>query len=243
MNIDNQITETNIIVSGIPVLVVQKPIKHLNLGVYPPDGRVRVAAPLHFTADNIRLAVVSKLSWIKKQQAKFQAQPRQSKREMVSGETHYVFGRPYQLEVMERSGRHEIVIKNDSTLQLFVNPGTSSENRTRVLNEWYRHQLKSRIPDLLDRWQPIIGEKVNDWGIKRMKTKWGSCNITQRRIWLNLELAKKPIECLEYVLVHELVHLLERYHNQRFEKYMDKYLPQWQRCRDILNSQPLAEVS
>jgi len=241
-NINNQTTETNIIVSDIPVLVVKKSIKHLNLGVYPPDGRVRVAAPLHFTADNIRLAVVSKLSWIKKQQAKFQAQPRQSKREMVSGETHYIFGRPYQLEVIERCGSDEIMLTNNHILQLFIKPGTSTEKRAKVLNEWYRHQLKSRVPELLNKWQEIIGEEVNDWGIKKMKTKWGSCNITKRRIWLNLELAKKPIECLEYVLVHELVHLLERYHNQRFIAYMDRYLPQWQKCRDILNSEPLGEL-
>jgi len=221
------------------VQVVRKAIKNLHLSVCPPDGHVRLAVPLHMTDDNVRLAVVTRLSWIKKQQANFQAQPRQSEREIVTGESHYVFGKRYRLEVIERRGRHEVIIKNNSTLQLFVNPSTSTQNRALVLTEWYRQQLKARIPDLLTHWEPLVGRQVSDWGIKKMKTKWGSCNISQRRIWLNLELAKKPIECLEYVMVHELVHLLERHHSDRFKAYMDKYLPQWQRCRDILKREPL----
>lgn len=227
------------LVSGIAVQIVRKPIKNLHLSVYPPDGRVRVAVPKHLSDDNVRLAVISRLSWIKKQQANFQAQPRQSAREMVTGESHYLFGKRYRLDVIERRGCHEIVIANNITLQLFVNPGTSTQNRELVLNQWYRHQLKAQIPDLLNRWQLAIGKEVQDWGIKQMKTKWGSCNITKRRIWLNLELAKKPLECLEYVLVHELVHLHERYHNKVFYAYMNKYLPQWQQCRDILKREPL----
>lgn len=239
MSISNPVVTTNIIVSNIPVQVVRKPIKNLHLSVCPPDGHVRVAVPVQMTDDNVRLAVITHLSWIKKQQAKFQAQPRQSPREMITGESHYLFGKRYRLEVIERRGRHEVAIKNNSALQLFITPGTSAQNRALVLNEWYRDQLKARIPDLLNHWQPVIGKEVADWGIKRMKTKWGSCNISQRRIWLNLELAKKPIECLEYVLVHELVHLLERHHNDRFKAYMDKYLPHWQQCRDILKHEPL----
>ena len=239
MSISNLTIDQNISVSGIPVQVVRKPIKNLHLSVCPPDGHVRLAVPLHMTADNVRLAVITRLSWIKKQQASFQAQPRQSEREMVTGESHYVFGKRYRLEVIERRGCHEVIIKNHSTLQLFVNPGTSTQNRTLVLTEWYRKQLKARIPDLLKHWEPLIGKQVAAWGIKKMKTKWGSCNINQRRIWLNLELAKKPIECLEYVLVHELVHLLERHHGDRFKAHMTKYLPQWQRCRDILKREPL----
>lgn len=242
MSIDNPDTELTVIIRNIPIQILRKPIKNFHLAVYPPDGRVRVAAPLHFSEDNIRLAIISKLSWIQKQQAKFAAQPRQPKREMISGENHYVFGDPYQLQVIERQGRHEVAIANPNTLQLFVNPGTSTQNRAVVLTEWYREQLKARIPDLLNQWQPIIGQQVADWGIKRMKTKWGSCNIRDRRIWLNLELAKKPTECLEYVLVHELVHLWERYHNQRFHAYMDQYLPQWRQCRDILNREPLTDI-
>lgn len=242
MSIDKLDNETNIMIRDIPIQIVRKSIKNLHIGVYPPDGYVRVAAPLQLTDDNIRLAIISRLSWIKKQQTQFLAQPRQTKREMVAGESHYVFGHRYRMEVIERPGHHEIVIINHSTIQLFVNPGTSSKNRTLVLTEWYREQLKLKIPDLLNKWQSIIGEQVNDWNVKKMKTKWGSCNIKARRIWLNLELAKKPIECLEYVLVHELVHLLERHHNERFQAYMDQYLPQWRQCREILNQEPLGDI-
>lgn len=239
MSISDLVSDSHLVVSGIPVQVVRKPIKNLHLSVCPPDGHVRLAVPLHMTDDNVRLAVITRLSWIKKQQAGFQVQPRQSEREMVTGESHYLFGKRYRLEVIERRGRHDVIIKNNTTLQLFVNPGTSLPNRTLVLTEWYRQQLKARIPDLLKQWEPLIGEQVTAWGIKKMKTKWGSCNISQRRVWLNLELAKKPLECLEYVLVHELVHLLERHHSDRFKAYLDKYLPQWQRCRDILKHEPL----
>jgi predicted metal-dependent hydrolase len=220
---------------------MRKPIKNLHLGVYPPDGQVRVSAPEHLTDDNIRMAIASRLSWIKKQQAKFQNQPRQSEREMVSGESHYVFGKRYRLEVIERRGRHEIRLKNHSILQLFVNPGTSTANRKRVLTEWYRQQLKDRIPDLLNKWEEVIGKPALVWGVKRMKTKWGSCNITQQRIWLNLELAKKPPECLEYVVVHEMTHLLERHHGDRFKSLMDRYLPQWRQYRDVLQREPLSD--
>lgn len=241
MSISNLVKDQNIIVSGISVQVVRKPIKNLHLSVCPPQGHVRVAVPLHVTDDNVRLAIISRLKWIKQQQLSFQTQTRQSAREMVTGESHYVFGKRYRLEVIERRGRHEVVIKNSSTLQLFVNPGTSALHRALVLNQWYRQELKTRIPDLLSRWEPIIGKQALDWGIKKMKTKWGSCNIAQSRIWLNLELAKKPVDCLEYVLVHELVHLLERNHGEQFKAYMNQFLPKWQQYRDALRNEPLKD--
>lgn len=229
-----------ITINNIEVQVVRKKIKNLHLAVYPPDGRVRVAVPQHLSDDNVRLAVISRLRWIKTQQAAFQAQSRQSQREMVSGESHYFLGRRYLLDVVERWGPHQVEISNNTDLVLYVTPGTSRDNRERALHEWYRAELKKQVPDLLAKWEPIIGQPVAAWGIKRMKTKWGSCNIAQRRIWLNLELAKKPPECLEYILVHELVHLLERHHNDTFRAYMNKFLPQWQLHRDVLNSSPLA---
>jgi predicted metal-dependent hydrolase len=133
-----------------------------------------------------------------------------------------------------------VVIKNRAKLILYVRPNTTTANRELVLNEWYRDELKKRIPALIAKWEPIIGREVAGWGVKRMKTKWGSCNIPQRRLWLNLELAKKPPECLEYILVHEMVHLLERHHNDAFRAYMDKFLPHWRLHRDALNSSPLA---
>ncbi|MEE4149583.1 SprT family zinc-dependent metalloprotease [Pseudomonas viridiflava] len=231
----------SITVSGLSVEVVRKNIKNLHLGVYPPLGRVRVAAPLAVSDDAVRLAVVGKLGWIKRQRAKFEAQPRQSQRRMVSGESHYFMGQRYRLRVVEGSIRMRVVLRGKAALDLFVRPETNTERREELLQAFYRAELKKLIPTLLDKWQPILGVEANAWGIKKMKTKWGTCNIAARRIWLNLELAKKPIQCLEYILVHELLHLIERHHNDRFRSLMDQYLPQWQAHRDELNRSLLAE--
>jgi len=201
---------------------------------------VRVAAPLAVSDDAVRLAVIGKLGWIKRQRARFEAQPRQSEREMVSGESHYLWGRRYRLRVTEQPGPPRIVLRNKSTLELHVQPEASAERRERVLQRWYRQQLKVLIPPLLEKWQPVLGVQVVEWRIKKMKTKWGACNVEARRIWLNLELVKKPVQCLEYLVVHELVHLLERHHNDRFMAIMDKSLPQWRLHRHELNAAPLA---
>lgn len=219
--------------------MVRKAIKNLHLAVYPPEGRVRVAVPNHISDDHVRLAVISRLAWIRKQQADFKGQARQSAREMVSGESHYLFGKRYRLELVGRRGRHEIVIKNNNYLRLYVNPGTTTANRLLVLNEWYRVQLKALIPDMLGKWERVVGVKVSTWGIKKMKTKWGSCNPNRGSIWLNLELAKKPPECLEYILAHELVHLLERRHNHYFRALMDRFMPEWRMRLDVLKREPL----
>ncbi len=231
--------KAQIVVLGITVDVVRKDIKNLHLGVYPPEGHVRVAVPWHVTDERVRLAVISKLAWIRKQQADFKQQPRQSVREVVTGESHYFLGKRYLLEVIERPGKHQLELKGNRKFLLYVKPDTSIENRQLVLNEWYREQLKERIPNLLSNWQEKIGVVSQDWGVKKMKTKWGSCNIAAKRIWLNLELAKKPPECLEYILVHELIHLLERHHNDRFRAHMDHFMPNWRLYRDMLTSSPL----
>ena len=228
-------------VSGIKVQVVRKDIKNLHLAVYPPNGKVRVAAPQNVTDDNVRLAVVSKLSWIKKQQKDFKEQPRQSKRKYVSGECHYFCGKRCRLELIERIGKNEIVLLKSGKLKMFVKPKTSIEIKEKLLDGWYRAELKKQIPKLIYKWQPIIGKKVTDCSVRKMKTKWGSCNIEKRHIRLNLELAKKPPECLEYIFVHEMVHLLERKHNERFKGFMDKFLPKWRLNRNTLNKLPLAK--
>lgn len=225
-------------VSGIPIEVVRKKIKNLHLGVYPPEGRVRVAVPLRVDDDAVRLAVISKLGWIKRKQAEFSAQPRQSQREMVSGESHYYLGQRYRLNVIEHTGANQVDVKS-KTIDLYVRPDADQARRDAVLSQWYRQQIKSLIPDLLAKWEPVIGVQVEDWGVKKMKTRWGTCNISARRIWINLELAKKPIQCLEYIVIHELVHLLERRHNDRFRDLMDKYMPQWRLQREVLNKAPL----
>lgn len=216
-----------ITVSGLAVDVVRKDIKNLHLGVYPPAGRVRVAAPLALSDDAVRLAVIDKLGWIKRQKRLFSKQPRQSPREMVSGESHYFMGRRFRLRVHDHGGPARVTIRGLRMIELFVRPGTTREQREAALARWYRDQLKALIPSLLKKWQPILHVKVRDWGIKKMKTKWGSCSIEARRIWINLELAKKPLRCLEYIVVHEMVHLLERNHGDRFTALMGRYLPDW----------------
>jgi predicted metal-dependent hydrolase len=226
-------------ISGIKVEVVRKDIKNLHLGVYPPHGRVRVAAPLIISDEAVRLAVIDKLAWIRRQKGKFAGQPRQSYREMVNGESHYFLGQRYRLRVHHHDAPARVAVRGIASLDLFVRPGASAEQREAVLLGWHREQLKAMIPPLLEKWQPVIGVQVADWGIKKMKTKWGSCNPSARRIWLNLELAKTPIQCLEYIVVHELTHLLERHHNDRFVALMDVHLPHWRRDRDMLNCLPL----
>ena len=206
---------------GVPVEVVRKDIKNLHLGVYPPTGRVRVAVPLRLDDEAVRLAVISRLGWIRRQQDGFERQDRQSQREMITGESHYYLGRRYRLDVIEHDGSAAVTLRNNTTLELRVRPGTSRDKREAVLHRWYRHRLREQIPRLIATWEPEIGVTVAKCGIKKMKTRWGTCNTDARRIWLNLELAKKPASCLEYILVHEMVHLLERNHNDRFRAYME----------------------
>lgn len=231
---------SSITVSGISVQIERKDIKNLHLGVYPPNGRVRVAAPLVVSEDAIRLAVIGKLAWIRRQKTRFSEQPRQSVREMVNGESHYFLGRRYRLRVHEQTGRQYVAIRGLSNLDLFVNPGRTAQQREAVLARWYRQQLNTLIPPLLEQWQTKLGVQVNAWGVKRMKTKWGSCNPATGRVWFNLELAKKPVQCLEYIVVHELIHLLVRHHNDQFMALMNNQLPKWHQQRDMLNELPLA---
>jgi predicted metal-dependent hydrolase len=202
-----------------------------------------VAAPLRVDDEAVRLAVISRLAWIKRQQAKYQDQERQSAREYVSGESHYYQGNRYLLNVVYHDAPPKVVIRNKTTLDLFVRTGSDTAQRERVLLAWYRQQLKHMIPPLIAKWEAIIGVEIADWGVKQMKTKWGSCNIEARRIWLNLELIKKPAHCLEFIMVHEMVHLLERNHNDRFIAHMDQFMPQWRFLRDELNKAPLGHAT
>jgi predicted metal-dependent hydrolase len=222
-------------VSDITIEVVRKDIKNLHLAVYPPVGRVRIATPLRIDDEAVRLFAISKLPWIKKQRSKFEAQERQTKREYVSGESHYFEGARYRLNVIYQKATPKVVIRNKKYIDLYVRPDSATEQRERVLTKWYRQRLKEKVPALLEKWQTVIGVQVNDWEVKQMKTKWGTCNIKAKRIWLNLELAKKPLHCLEYIIVHELVHLLERHHNVRFLALMDKFMPQWRAYQNELN--------
>lgn len=226
----NQIT-----IGDITIDVIKKDIKNIHLGVYPPDGRVRIASPLKVTDETIRLFVLSKLTWIKKHQAKYQNYHRPDPREYVSGESHYFRGDRYLLNVIYYECSPPVIIRNKTHIDLYVKPGSSQADREKVMNNWYRQELKKLIPPLIDKWQKIIGVQVQEWRIKKMKTCWGTCNIQEQRIWLNLELIKHSPHCLEYVIVHELVHLLERHHNQRFISYMDKFMPTWRLYKEELN--------
>ncbi|MBY3513729.1 M48 family metallopeptidase [Rhizobium laguerreae] len=227
-------------VSGLSVAVVRKKIKNIHLAVYPPDGMVRVAVPLQTTDESVRLAVISRLGWIRRKQADFERQPRQSERKFVAGESHYFQGRRYMLEVSELSKKPSVKLKNNSKILLSVRPGAPAETRAKIMADWYRDHLRQHVPALLERWQPVIGKEVSGWRIQKMKTRWGSCNIASKRILVNLELAKKPPECLEYIVIHELLHLHERHHNDNFRALLNRFLPRWRLSRDLLNSEPLA---
>ncbi len=233
-------TVHQIVVNGLAVDVVRKQIKNLHLAVYPPAGRVRVAAPLRVNDDAVRLAVISRLGWIKRQQRKFEEQERESEREFVSGESHYFQGSRYRLNVIYQEGVGKVVIRNKKIIDLYVRLNSTTNQRERVISTWYRSQLKNSISPLITKWEKKIGVQATNWRIKRMKTKWGACNIARRTIWLNLELAKKPERCLEYIVVHELVHLLERHHDELFIAYMDKFMPQWRARRKELNAFPVS---
>jgi len=227
-------------VRGINVQVVYKDIRNLHIGVYPPAGRVRVAAPRRLDDEQVRLAVIQRLAWIKRQRRQLQEAVRQSPREMVSGESHYVWGRRLRLKVIERPGQVHVEVDGDRLL-LYMQEGSGTAARTRALQNWQRGELRRAVPPLISRWEPAIGRRVPQWGIRRMKTKWGSCNRETGRLWFNLELAKKHPLTLEYVVVHEMAHLLERNHGERFAKLMDSLMTDWRARRDALNAAPLAD--
>ncbi len=223
--------------------IVRKDIKNLHLGVYPPNGRVRVAVPLKVSDDAVRLAVIGKLGWVKRQRAQFEAQPRQSQREMVSGESHYFLGRRYRLRVVTNEGPAVVTVRGKSFIEVRVRPELGAAERERVLQRWYREQLRQVVDPLIEKWATVLGVRVTECRIKRMKTKWGACNAAASRIWVNLELVKKPVQCIEYIVVHELAHLIEQHHDERFVAIMDKHLPQWRLVWKELNSAPLAHES
>lgn len=228
-----------ITIRNIKMDVVRKGIKNIHLAVYPPTGRVRIAVPLWVNEDIIRLFAISKLGWIKRNQRKFEEQERFSPREYKNRESHYFQGKRYLLNVVEVDEPPKIVLRSKTYIDLYTRPKTTIAKRHEIMNEWYRVQLKRQIPELIEKWEKRMNVRIGEWQVKLMKTKWGSCNIKKKRIWVNLELAKKPIHCLEYIIVHEMVHLLERHHNERFIAFMDNYLPKWRSYKGELNRSPL----
>ncbi|MEO6545436.1 MAG: SprT family zinc-dependent metalloprotease [Nitrospiraceae bacterium] len=222
----------------IAVDVVKKDIKNVHLSVYPPSGRVRISAPSRMSLDTIRVFAISKLDWIKQQQKKLREQERETPREYLDRESHYVWGKRHLLKVIESNSASEVLLERNILL-LRVRPGSSEEKKQAALEEWYRDQLKVAVPPLIAKWESLLGIKVKRFFVQRMKTKWGSCSHGAGSIRLNTELAKKPAECLEYIVVHEMIHLLESTHNSRFIALMDQFMPKWQFQRQELNRLPV----
>lgn len=227
-----------LVVNGIEVSVVKKPIKNMHLYVKPPEGRVEVSAPIGLSDESIELFIRTKIGWIRRQQEKFEKQPRQTEREYVSGEAFYVWGRQYYLLVNYSNKGNSLVLDGDKAI-LTVREGSTVEQRERFVNEWYRGVLKAEIEQLLPKWVEITGLRPDSWQTKNMTTRWGTCNVKTRKIWLNLQLAKKPIDCLEYVILHELAHLEVKNHNEQFIAIMDRHMSNWREIRKKLNDQIL----
>lgn len=229
---------SQITLGDIAVDVVLKNIKNVHLSVYPPTGRVRISAPRRMSVDTIRVFAISKLEWIKQQQTRLREQERETPRGYVDRESHYLWGTRYLLKVSESDEPPSIEVKHGRVV-LRVRPRADEDTRRALVQEWYREQLKEAVPPLLARWQPRLEVRVERFFVQRMKTKWGSCNHKARTIRLNSELAKKHRECLEYIVLHEMVHLLEPTHNARFTRLLDHFMPQWQHYRDTLNGLPV----
>jgi predicted metal-dependent hydrolase len=229
---------TQIELGGIVLDVVKKDIQNVHLSVYPPSGKVRISAPLRMNTDTIRVFAISKLGWIRQQQQKLRAQERETPREYLDRESHYVWGRRYLLKVVEADAAPSVQIQH-GTLLLRVRPGADEATREAVVAGWYRQLLKRAVPPLIEAWEPLLSVTVKGFFVQQMKTRWGSCNPDARTIRLNTELAKKPRECLEYIVVHEMIHLLESTHNARFTGLLNRFMPQWQHYRSILNRLPV----
>jgi predicted metal-dependent hydrolase len=234
-NYRRQNRKPEIRVEDIVIEIERKKIKNLHLRVYPPDGLVRISAPMRFSDDMIHSFAASKIGWIRKHQARIREKKIYMPLGFTDGEPHLFKGRSCRLMLIEQEAKPYVEVNGD-TLRLYIRPGADAEKRRAVMDEFYRQQLRQDLPGIIDRWAKEMHVSVGSFGIKKMKTKWGTCNRKARRIWINLELAKKPPECLEYIVVHELVHLLERYHNSVFYSYMDRFLPQWRIYKKILNS-------
>ncbi len=222
-------------VSGIEIEVIKKDIKNMHLKVMPPSGRVRISAPYGISDEAINFFAVKKISWIKKHVEKYKNQERQTKREYITGESHYLWGRRHKLEVRISNKGNNIEIQGNKII-LTVRENSTGQQLENYVNEWYRAELKAKLPTLIAKWEDIIGVKANDVRVKNMRTRWGTCNVEAKRVWINLQLAKKPVKCLEYIVIHELVHLHEKKHTNRFAEHMDSYMPDWRVVKGELNS-------
>lgn len=231
----------HISLGDITVEIIQKDIKNVHLSVYPPSGRVRIAAPLTMPLETIRIYAIGKMAWIRKQQRKFAEQAREAPREYLNKEGHFYLGNRYLMKVVEKDAPPEVKLTH-KTIQLIIRPNTPREKRQDIMEAWYREKLREITTPLIEKWQKKMGLTLNDLAIRRMKTKWGSCNIEAKRMVLNTELAKKPLHCIEFIIIHELVHLKERSHTARFMALMDRYLPEWKEVKQELSRMPVGHV-
>ncbi len=231
---------TQIKLGNIEIEVFLKRIKNIHLSVYPPTGRVRISAPFYMNIDSIRTFAISKIDWIRKQQTKLRTQDRETPREFIDRESHYVWGKRYLLEVIEKNQVPSVTLKGNKML-LQVRPQTNSDKRYKIVENWYREQLKAELPALIAKWEQRMKVSVDQFYVRRMKTRWGSCNPQKRTIRLNTDLARKPRECLEYLVVHEMTHLLVPNHSTRFIALMDEFMPNWRDYRDQLNQLPVRD--
>lgn len=228
--------------SDIAIALTRKDVKHVHLSVHPPTGRVTLVAPNGTRSEVARAYAISKLGWIREQQAKMRGQARETPRRLVERESHYLWGRRYLLTVREKEAKPSIRLSHRAVM-LTVRPGSSGAKRAAVMHEWHKSLLHKAVRELIAQWEPKLGVNVAGYFIQRMKTKWGSCNHRARTIRLNTELVKKPKELLEYVVVHEMLHLLEPTHNERFVGLMSRSCPAWREARAELNELPLAAAS
>lgn len=222
-------------VSNISAEVEWKEIKNVHLTIYPPDARIHVSAPIRMTEEAVRLFLITKISWINQRVSQILEQNRQTPREYVSGENHYFKGQRYRLKVLCHHAPAKVEIQGNEYIKLYVREGTTKERRAEVLREWYRLEFKSILSPLIAKWEYILGVKVNKWEVKQMKTLWGSCNHNMRNIIFNLELIKKPIQCIEYIVVHELLHIKVRLHNEEYTALLTRYFPNWKQLKEELN--------
>jgi hypothetical protein len=230
--------QSSIKIGDLGVEVVRKAIKNIHLSVHPPHGRVTIAAPEHLKLDTIRVFAIAKMPWIRAQQKKLALQDRETAREFLTRESHYVWGERYLMKATQVDEPPKIDLRH-KRLIFQTRPDTSMEKKQELLDGWYRELLREAVAKMLPAWERKIGVNANHFFVQRMKTKWGSCNPVAQTIRLNTDLAKKPRECLEYIVVHELVHMIEPTHNDKFVKLMDKHMPKWQSHRQLLNSLPL----
>jgi predicted metal-dependent hydrolase len=221
--------------------VRRKDIRHVHLSVHPPNGRVTLVAPKGTRSEVARAYASSKLGWIRDQQAKLQGQARETPRQFVERESHYLWGRRYLLSVEEEDGKPSVRLDH-RVITLTMRPGSDRAKRAAVMHEWHKSLLHAAIPELVRKWEPKLGVEVAGYFLQRMKTRWGGCNYRSRTIRLNTELVKKPRDLLEYVVVHEMLHLIEPTHNERFLTLMSRAYPAWREARVELNELPLGEA-